>query len=96
MKQLDIRVFHREKPNGVYVFILDDCFICQEYLKELKKIDTSDWYLIDCGQNAGYFLRQHNVDDVPHTRVYIDGEIIWERSGALYEKQRRELFEKLK
>ena len=75
--------------NGVVVFIVTDCVVCRNYLKELSNdnIDTSDWKLFDCDENLAYSMDTLKLDDMPTTRVYKDGEVIWQMSGILYDLQ---------
>ena len=85
--------FHTEEKNGKFIFIVKGCFLCSEYMKELKKhrVDTSDWYLITCDEDEDYYYRHQYLDKMPNTRIYKNNFVMWEQGGVLYKKQLQEL-----
>lgn len=93
MIRINSEQFDSKVKNGNYVFIVKDCWLCREYLRELRRqrIDTRDWYLIDCAQDEDYYMDFHYLKDMPTTRVYKNNVIMYEKSGVLYEKQLNEM-----
>ena len=93
----DEQGFKDADKNGVFIFMLDSCRICLNYLEELAKeqINVSTWTLVKCDEEYRYFLQEENIDDIPITKVYKDGKIIWEKTGVLFNKQRKDLYDSL-
>ena len=80
--------------NGIYVFVVNDCRVCRDYLRELerRKLDTDNWNLFDCDKNLAYSMNNLHLEDMPMTRFYLAGKVIWERAGILYDTQLMDLF----
>lgn len=95
MIKLNSERFDSQKKHGTYVFIIKDCFLCREYLRELKKnnVDTRKWFLINCSEDEDYYLDMQHLDGMPTTRIYNGGHVMVEKSGVLYEKQLKEIVE---
>jgi len=94
MNKVTIEEFKKEQ-HGIYIFFIDDCSVCTSYIRELdnKNVDTSNWNLIDCNENLTYCMEEAVLEDIPMTRLYDNGNKIWEKGGILYETQRQELYE---
>ena len=75
--------------NGIYVFHSPDCWTCQDHLENFEK-SFKDFILINVESDRKFF-ENIGVTLVPHTRVYKDGEIIYEETGMLFDKQIEEL-----
>ena len=93
MKTMSSEEFHMESKKGKFIFIVNGCFLCKEYMKELQKnkINTSNWYLINCDEDEDYYINHEFLDSMPNTRIYKDNVIMWEKGGVLYKKQLKEL-----
>ena len=89
------QLYMQDNRNGIYVFIVKECWTCREYLRELKNnnIDTRQWYLINCSEDEDYYLDLEQMDTMPLTRIYNDNVIMVEKQGVLYETQLREIIE---
>jgi len=89
------QLYMQENRNGIYVFIVKDCYLCRQYLRELKEhnIDTSKWYLINCSEDEDYYIDIEKMKSMPLTRIYNDNVIMIEKQGVLYETQLREIIE---
>jgi len=94
MIKLNSEQFHfQENRNGIYIFIVKDCYLCRSYLRELKKnnIDTSKWFLINCSEDEDYYLDNEYLDGMPTTRIYNNNHVMVENQGVLYETQLKEI-----
>ena len=71
--------------------------VCRDYLRELdrEKVDTSEWNVIDCDEDLTYSMEVAVLDDIPMTRIYQDGKVVWEKGGIPYATQRKELLRNL-
>lgn len=87
---------HFNNKNGVYIFYIDECIVCDEYLQALREsnINTKKWYLVNCDEDEEYYMDKHMLKDMPTTRLYKDNVIMWERSGILYDVQINEMLGK--
>lgn len=84
--------FLNSTSDGIYSFLeLEHCFACNEYLKELKHIDTKTWTMVVLGDEEKKDFIKTGAS-VPLTRLYVGGEIQYEHSGILYSKQVRDLY----
>lgn len=87
---------YKKGLDGIYIYILDDCSLCIEYLKELEVKKTfENVYVVNCNEDVDYFMREFGLDNMPYTIVYKDGKELYERAGILFEKQIRDLKEAL-
>lgn len=76
-----------EQKQGVFALLdLDGCFICDSFLKEIKNYDISTWTIVALSEK---------IQDVvtPTTIVYDNNKIVYSKSGLLFAKQMREIFE---
>lgn len=80
--------FHHMEKTGNFVFTSNDCFLCREYMRELKKnnVDTSSWYLVNVSDDIEFYS-WHYLASMPVTRVYKENVIMHEQGGVLYRKQ---------
>jgi len=87
--------YNQEKKHGIYVYVVKDCFLCREYLRELKVngLNTDDWFLINCSEDEDFYLDMDHHDSMPTTRIYKEGVIMLEKEGVLYETQLKEITE---
>lgn len=80
------------KLNGIYVFIADDCSLCDTYMKNLENFGCfSDITVINCLENIDYYMKEFGLDNMPYTLIFKEGKEVYEAEGVLYEKQLREL-----
>lgn len=95
MIRLNSEQFDSDIKDGVYVFIVKDCFLCREYLRELKNngVDTRRWKLINCSEDEDYYIDMQFLDSMPTTRIYNNNVIMEEKQGVLYETQLKEITE---
>ena len=79
--------------SGVYCFVnLEDCFACSEYIKELKKYDTTGWTVIGCTKEERVIIESDSSESFPITRLYVNNKIEYEISGILYFSQIQKLY----
>jgi hypothetical protein len=96
MIKIDSEQIHLDNnKHGTYVFIVKDCYLCREYLRELKhnNVDTRKWYLINCSDDEDYYLDMEHMDSMPTTRIYNENVVMLEKQGVLYETQLKEVTE---
>jgi hypothetical protein len=77
------------------VFYQPDCFFCRSMFKRLEESYCSfKYYSINCDNNKD-FLQKSVVLRLfyPFTRVYANGECVYEKSGELYHSQIMELLQ---
>lgn len=93
---MDVILFENfELPvaSGVYCFVnLEDCFACSEYIKELKKYDTTGWSVIGCTKEERELIEKDSSETFPITRLYVNNKIEYEISGILYFSQIQNLY----
>ena len=85
----------KDLPNlsGVYCYVMsDDCFVCSEFMKQLKMYDTKNWNAVVVSKEDREELKSMGLD-VPLTRYYVNGKIEYEIQGILYPTQVRELYD---
>lgn len=83
-----------DKLNGVYVYILNDCSLCDDHLNKLEESNmVNEINLVNCLEDIDYYWKEQGLDDLPVTRVYKDGKKIFEKGGVFYDKQQKELRE---
>ena len=87
----------KEEKHGIYVFLIKDCWVCNDYIKELEQNfpKSETWNSIDCDEDLTYIVDELKLDDIPMTRLYDKGVMVWEKSGILYSTQRDELYNKI-
>lgn len=84
--------------NGVFVFIIKGCFQCINLINQLNQqnVDYSDWKFVQVLGNLSYFGDDMELEDMPTTRVYSNGIIVWEMFGVLYPTQIKKLLKQIK
>lgn len=79
----------QKKPNGIYIFASLDCFTCTHHIDEFKKFSNS-FYVVPTTEDPEYFINL-GINITPTTRLYKNGEIVFEKSGMFFETQFNEL-----
>ena len=74
--------------TGVYVYS-NNCSLCKNQIKKLEKIGIRVSGVVDCSENAKYYLGL-GYDDMPTTVLYIDGEKKFSSTGEMFDKQLNE------
>ena len=95
-KEISVEKYKEDfnKMNGVYVYILSDCSLCDDHLKRLEESKMFDEInLVNCLEDIDYFWQEQGLDDMPVTRCYFEGDVMYEKGGVFYDKQQKELKE---
>lgn len=81
--------------NGIFVFLNgESCRLCDGFLGKLKGYNTKDWTaVLLSNDDMNHMATKHLVIKVPISRRYVDGLMVKEIHGVLFQKQIRELRE---
>ena len=64
--------------SGIVVFYSAYCKVCEKQIelfeKVLKKFDK-----VECDDDPGYFIDSHGIDNLPETRIYENGSVVWKK-----------------
>lgn len=79
--------------NGVYIFELDSCTVCDRYNSLLKDVDTSHRiFRIDCDEDLDYYMSL-GLNQMPETRLYLSGEFVKSVKGIPTQSEISEIFD---
>ena len=85
-------LFHSIKLNGLYIFIIDDCIVCDQYIEKIKKNKYfTNFNLVNCLEDIVFYMEDVGLDDIPYTIVYNNNTRLYECGGILFDKQVNEL-----
>ena len=83
------------KLNGVYIFVIEGCIQCWKLVEQFNfnNIDYSNWNFVQVLGNMTFFMEDMELEDMPTTRYYVDGEVKWEMFGVMFPPQIKKLQE---
>ncbi len=86
--EIFINRFDKVELNGLYIFVIQHCSVCDKYLEIIKeKKYFDDFYLINCMEDAPFFMEKLGLDDLPYTILFKNNSRIFECGGILFNKQ---------
>jgi len=81
--------FEAQNKNGVYVFHSPGCFTCEYHIENFKKF-MNDFFIVSTMEDPDFF-ENDGIKITPTTRIYKNNQIVWEKSGALFDTQCEEM-----
>jgi hypothetical protein len=82
-----------KNKHGVFALLdMESCMSCSQYLKDLKKYNTSDWTIVAMTKENSEEMFLEESLRPPVTRVYNNNSIIEEMRGILYSLQIKKLY----
>lgn len=75
--------------DDIYVFHSPGCWTCQDHLENFEK-HFPDFVLVDVSFDYDYF-ESIGVTLTPVTRMYKNGEVVYECSGMMFDTQIEEM-----
>jgi hypothetical protein len=80
--------FKSIKLNGIYVFVVNNCNVCDKYIEKIKEKNYfSDYNIINCMEDIVFFMETLGLDDMPYTILFKNNTRIYECGGVLFNKQ---------
>lgn len=70
--------------NGIFIFVISDCIYCERHVKTFP---MKNKHIVDCYEDWNFYRFDLGLDDMPTTRVYVDGKVIYESCGIMYDTQ---------
>jgi len=80
--------------NGVYILTeKDGCTLCKRYIESLENdYNVDDWTVIELKPyELDPVRKEYNLRGFPVTTFYVNNEVVWEKTGALFSVQMRSL-----
>lgn len=74
--------------NGVYIFVITDCVLCKNHVANWPFRNKN---ILNCYEDWDYFRFDLKLDDMPTTRLYKNGECVFECVGVMYDRQLNKL-----
>lgn len=83
------------KKEGLFLFTLrNHCGLCSKAVEELNKVDITELpEIVEVACETEEELFELDLMVVPITRLYKNGQVVWQKGGILYEKQIKEMIE---
>lgn len=97
IKIIDYELFDEvinSDSNNIIIFTKKKCGACDLYLKSLTNYNTTNFYIIELDDDILFWRRYAKLKCFfPTTRVYNNGNILYENRGILYKKQIKEMYD---
>lgn len=92
----DFEKLIQEDALNIVVFYRPNCDVCDIYFEELKRRNINNFYKININEDVVHYKGRLGIWSLPQTRIYMNGNVVWECVGVLFDKQINELFTVLK
>jgi hypothetical protein len=90
-------LFYSIKLNGIYIFIIHDCSVCDNYLDKIKSNNYfMEYNVVNCMEDISFYMETFGLDDMPYTILFNNNTRLYECGGILFDKQVNKLKEFLK
>lgn len=87
-------VINNDNPK-IIIYHKERCSLCKRYLMLLEDYDFN-YYVLNTSEHKDLFKKYKMSMFLPETRIYKKGELIYIKSGVLYNKQIKELIKIIK
>lgn len=79
MTKEEIKQFVDDKGTGIVLFYSERCNVCEMQRTLLTRAIPDSYIEACCDSDPEWFIQNMNVDLIPVTRIYEDGNIVWEK-----------------